>query len=123
MIGDHLSIATANKLNSFQVKMNVENIVTMTETRAINYGTIDKSIQLNNPGSASIIVSKSAAKLAELNLSTEDIWSGGFEPAELVRKKQLERRLFRVRDDYSRYGLWTTAIGVQLSLCNLKICI
>ena len=60
MIGDHLSIATANKLNSFQVKMNVENIVTMTETRAINYGTIDKSIQLNNPGSASIIVSKSA---------------------------------------------------------------
>ena len=58
MIGDHLSIATANKLNSFQVKMNVENIVTMTETRAINYGTIDKSIQLNNPGSASIIVSE-----------------------------------------------------------------
>jgi hypothetical protein len=110
MIGDHLSQATANKLNSFQVDKSVKNIVTMIETRAINEGTRDKSIQLNNPASQSTVVAKSAAKLAELNLATEDIWSGGFEPAKLVPTKMLERRLFRQRDDYARYGLWTTAI-------------
>lgn len=109
MISDYLSISTANKLNSFSVKKNVENIVVMTETRAINSGTIDKTIQLNNPSLQSIVVTKAAAKLAELNLSTEDIWSGGFEPAKLVPKKQLEKRLFRARDEYNQWGLWTTA--------------
>lgn len=109
MISDHLSIATANKLNSFQVKKNVENVVTMTETRGINMGTIDKSRQLNNPALPSIVVTKTAAKLAELSLTTEDIWSGGFEPAKLVPKKSLERRLFRQRDEYSQWGMWTTS--------------
>lgn len=108
-VSGHLSIATANKLNSFSVDKNVKNIVTMTETRAINEGTRDKVIQLNNPGMPSVVVTKTAAKLAELNLSTEDIWSGGFEPAKFVPKKQLERRLFRQRDEYSQWGLWTTA--------------
>lgn len=109
MISDHLSIATANKLNSFSVKKNVENIVTMTETRAINEATIDKSRQLNNPSIPSIVVTKTAAKLAELSLTTEDIWSAGFEPAKFVPKKQLEKRLFRQKDEYSQWGLWTTA--------------
>ena len=117
------SINVAKKLNSFDLEKNVKNIAVNTATRAIAMGTIDKARQMYNPSSASVvetktagpkltipqILTKSAAKLAELKLSTEQIWSAGFQPAEYVPRKQIERRLFRERDEYSHWGMWVTA--------------
>ncbi len=76
----------------------------------------DKTIQLNKPGIPSVVVTKTAPKLAELNLATQDIWSAGFMPAEYVPTKMLEKRLFRKKDDYSRYGLWTSALDDKVCL-------
>jgi hypothetical protein len=114
LVTTEVSIHTANKHNSFEVAKAVKNIVTMTETRAINEGTRDKTIQLNNPAIPSIVVTKTAAKLAELNLATEDIWSAGFEPAEFVPTKMLKQKLFHKRDEYSRWGLWQTAMDEKV---------
>jgi hypothetical protein len=126
------SINTVRKLNSFQLDKNVKNIIANTSTRAISMGTIDKARQMINPSIPSPVITsrfggpslqvlmKSAAKFAELNLSTQDIWNAGFQPAEYVPRsvflkktgqlRDLEDRpMLRHRDEYAQWGMWTTA--------------
>jgi hypothetical protein len=130
------SINTLNKLNSFDLAKNVKNIAVNTATRGIAMGTIDKARQMLSPSSNSVVqtktasmsklsipqvLTKSAAKLAELNLSTDQIWSAGFQPAEFVPKKQLERKLFRQKDEFAQWGIFTSVIPGDLQYDSHQI--